>query len=138
MTILAQGCPRLLKLELVGCEWSYDGIKAIGQCCQMIEELTFCDHRLEGGWLAALSYCTNLKTLKFQSCKFIDQSPGPDEHLGSCPTLEELHLQRCQLRDKQGLGALFLVCEAVRELVFEDCWGLDNNSFMAASICRYV
>ncbi|XP_024992649.1 F-box protein At5g07670-like isoform X2 [Cynara cardunculus var. scolymus] len=138
LTILAQGCPRLLKLELVGCEGSYDGIKAIGQCCQMMEELTLCDHRMEGGWLAALSYCTNLKTLKFQSCKFIDQSPGPDEHLGSCPTLEELHLQRCQLRDKQGLGALFLVCEAVRELVFEDCWGLHNNTFSAASICRRV
>ncbi|PWA89975.1 chromatin-remodeling complex ATPase chain [Artemisia annua] len=51
-------CPRLLKLELVGCEGSYDGIKAIGQCCQMME--------------------------------------------------------------------------AVRELVFKDCWGLDNNSFMTA------
>ncbi|KAJ9558074.1 hypothetical protein OSB04_012688 [Centaurea solstitialis] len=138
LTIVAQGCPRLLKLELVGCEGSYDGIKAIGQCCQMMEELTLCDHRMEGGWLAALSYCTNLKTLKFQSCKFIDQSPGPDEYLGSCPTLEELHLQRCQLRDKQGLAALFLVCEAVRELVFEDCWGLHNNTFSAASICRRV
>ncbi|KAK9050263.1 hypothetical protein SSX86_030767 [Deinandra increscens subsp. villosa] len=138
LTILAQACPRLLKLELVGCEGSYDGIKAIGQCCQMMEELTLCDHRLEGGWLAALSYCTNLKTLKFQSCKSIDPNPGPNEHLGSCPTLEELHLERCQLRDKQGLGALFLVCKAVRELVFEDCWGLDNNSFSAASICRRV
>ncbi|XP_023755661.1 F-box protein At5g07670 [Lactuca sativa] len=138
LTILAQVCPRLLKLELVGCEGSYDGIKAIGQCCQMMEELTLSDHRLEGGWLAALSYCTNLKTLKFQSCKFIDPNPGPDVHLGSCPTLEELHLQRCQLRDKQGLGALFLVCEAVRELVFEDCWGLDNNTFSTATICRRV
>ncbi|CAH1448109.1 unnamed protein product [Lactuca virosa] len=110
LTILAQVCPRLLKLELVGCEGSYDGIKAIGQCCQMMEELTLSDHRLE----------------------------GPDVHLGSCPTLEELHLQRCQLRDKQGLGSLFLVCEAVRELVFEDCWGLDNNTFFTASICRRV
>ncbi|XP_076917681.1 F-box protein At5g07670-like [Bidens hawaiensis] len=138
LTILAQGCPRLLKLELVGCEGSYDGIKAIGQCCQMLEELTFCDHNLEGGWLAALSYCVNLKTLKFQSCKFIDPNPGPDEYLGSCPTLEELHLERCRLRDKQGLGALFFVCKSVKELVFEDCWGLDNNSFSTASICRRV
>ncbi|KAI3693884.1 hypothetical protein L1987_76839 [Smallanthus sonchifolius] len=138
LTILSQVCPRLLKLELVGCEESYDGIKAIGQCCQMMEELTLCDHKLEGGWLAALSYCVNLKTLKFQSCKFIDPSPGLDAHLGSCPTLEELRLERCRLRDKQGLGALFLVCEAVRVLVFEDCWGLDNNSFSAASICRRV
>ncbi|KAJ0939466.1 putative leucine-rich repeat domain superfamily [Helianthus annuus] len=120
LTILAQVCPRLLKLELVGCEGSCDGIKAIGQCCQMMEELTLCDHKLEGAWLAALSYCTNLKTLKFQSCKFIDPNPGPSEHLGSCPTLEELYLERCQLRDKQGLGALFLVCEAVRDLVFAD------------------
>lgn len=29
------------------------------------------------------------------------------------------------------------MCEAVRELVFKDCWGLDNNSFMATRICRY-
>ncbi|KAA8520473.1 hypothetical protein F0562_014729 [Nyssa sinensis] len=138
LTIVAQGCKRLLKLELVGCEGSYDGIKAIGQCCLMLEELTLCDHRIDGGWLAALSYCANLKTLKFQSCKCIDSSPGPDEHLGSCPTLEELHLQRCHLRDKQGVRALFLVCEAVRELVFEDCWGLDNNVFGTSSICRRV
>ncbi|CAI9087955.1 OLC1v1022163C1 [Oldenlandia corymbosa var. corymbosa] len=138
LTILAQGCRRLLTLELVGCEGSYDGIKAIGQCCQMLEELTLCDHRMEGGWLSALSYCGNLKTLKLQSCKSIDVSPGPDEHLGFCPTLEELHLQRCQLRDKQGVRALFLVCGAVRELVFEDCWGLDNNTFAATSICRSI
>ncbi|KAM7476297.1 hypothetical protein LguiB_023540 [Lonicera macranthoides] len=136
LTILAQGCRRLVKLELVGCEGSYDGIKAIGQCCQMLEELTLCDHRLDGGWLAALSYCGNLKTLKLQSCKIIDSSPGPDEHLGSCPTLEELHLQRCQMRDMQGVRALFVVCQAVRELVLEDCWGLDNNIFGTASICR--
>ncbi|XP_076886468.1 F-box protein At5g51380-like [Bidens hawaiensis] len=138
LTILAQVCPRLLKLELVGCEGSYDGVKAIGQCCQMMEELTFVDHKMENGWLAALSYCTNLKTLRFQSCKFIDLDPGPNEYLGSCRTLEELYLERCQLRDKQGLAALFLVCEAVRELGFEDCWGLDNNSFGAVSICRRV
>lgn len=137
LTILAQGCRRLVKLELVGCEGSYDGIKAIGQCCQMLEELTLCDHRMDGGWLAALSYCGNLKTLKLQSCKSIGASPGPDEHLGSCSTLEELHLQKCQFRDKQGVRALFLVCEAVRELVFEDCWGLDNNTFAATAICRY-
>ncbi|XP_027163849.1 F-box protein At5g51370-like [Coffea eugenioides] len=138
LTILAQGCRRLVKLELVGCEGSYDGIKAIGQCCFMLEELTLCDHRMEGGWLAALSYCGNLKTLKLQSFKSIDASPGPDEHLGSCPTLEELHLKKGQLRDKQGARALFLVCQAVRELVFEDCWGLDDSTFAATSICRSI
>lgn len=138
LTIVAQGCRRLLKLELVGCEGSYDGVKAIGQCCQMLEELTLCDHRLEGGWLSALSYCGNLKTLKLQSCKSIDSSPGLDEHLGCCRTLEELHLQRCQLRVKDGVRALFLVCEAVRELVFEDCWGLDDNIFCSAIVCRRV
>ncbi|GKD21763.1 F-box protein-like protein, partial [Tanacetum coccineum] len=47
LTVLAQGCLRLLKLELGGCEGSYEGIKAIEQCCQMMEELTLCDHRLE-------------------------------------------------------------------------------------------
>lgn len=138
LTILAQGCRRLVKLELVGCEGSYDGIKAIGQCCQMLEQLTLCDHRMDGGWLAALSYCGNLKSLKLESCKSIDITPGPDEHLGSCSALEELHLQRCDLHDKDGIRALFLVCEAVRELVLEDCWGLDDTNFAAASICRYA
>ncbi|XVF36694.1 hypothetical protein REPUB_Repub19eG0079600 [Reevesia pubescens] len=32
LTILAQGCKKLVKLELSGCEGSFDGIKAIGQC----------------------------------------------------------------------------------------------------------
>ncbi|KAL2460854.1 F-box protein [Abeliophyllum distichum] len=138
MTILAQGCRRLLRLELVGCEGSYDGIKAIGQCCQMLEELVLCDHRMDGGWLSALSYCGNLKTLRIQCCKSIDSNPGPDEHLGYCPSLEELHVQQCQMREKQGVSALFLVCQTVREIVFEDCWGLDNNIFDAVSICRSV
>ncbi|GKC14333.1 hypothetical protein Tco_1011115 [Tanacetum coccineum] len=30
---------------------SYDGIKAIEQCCQMMEDLTLCDHRLEDGYV---------------------------------------------------------------------------------------
>ncbi|XAR71818.1 hypothetical protein NMG60_11018250 [Bertholletia excelsa] len=138
LTILAQGCRRLVKLELSGCEGSYDGIKAIGQCCQMLEELTLSNHRMDGGWLSALSYCKNLKTLKLQSCKRIDSSPGPDEHLGSCPTLERLHLERCQLRDKLSVRALFIVCETAREIVFQNCWGLDNDMFSIAGICRSV
>lgn len=137
LTILAQGCRRLVKLELCGCEGSYDGIKAIGQCCQMLEELTLCDHRMDGGWLSALSFCGNLKTLKLQACRSIDANPGSDEHLGSCPTLERLHLQQGQMRDKQSIRALFLVCEAVREIVFQDCWGLEDETFGIASICRY-
>ncbi|KAH0979217.1 hypothetical protein GBA52_006394 [Prunus armeniaca] len=116
LTILAQGCTRLVKLELCGCEGSFDGIKAIGQCCQMLEELTFCDHRMDGGWLAALSYCENLKTLRFQSCKRIETIPGPEEYLGACPALEQLHLQKCQLRDKKSVKALFMVCGAARRL----------------------
>ncbi|KAK6920326.1 F-box domain [Dillenia turbinata] len=138
LTILAQGCSRLVNLELCGCEGSYDGIKAIGQCCQMLEELSLCDHRMDGGWLSALSFCGNLRTLRLQSCKNIDPSPGPDEHLGSCPTLEELHLQHCQMRNKQSVKALFLVCEAVRELCFQDCWGLEDDVFRLASIFRRV
>ncbi|KAL1546490.1 F-box protein-like protein isoform X1 [Salvia divinorum] len=134
LTILAQGCSRLVKLELVGCEGSYDGIKAIGQCCQMLEELTICDHRMEGGWLSALSYCRNLKSLSFQSCKNIDENPGLDEHLGSCMMLEELHLRKCQMRNKQGVKALFVVCRRIRELVLEDCWGLDDSIFTAATV----
>ncbi|KAH7557399.1 hypothetical protein ACOSQ2_027388 [Xanthoceras sorbifolium] len=138
LTILAQGCKRLVKLELSSCEGSFDGIKAIGQCCQMLEELTFSDHRMDGGWLAALSYCENLKTLRFVSCKRIDPSPGPDEYLGSCPALERLQLQKCQLRDKKSVRAMFRVCEAVREVVFQDCWGLDNDMFSLASVCRRI
>jgi F-box/leucine-rich repeat protein 2/20 len=136
LTILAQGCTRLVKLELSGCEGSFDGIKAIGQCCQMLEELTLCDHRMDGGWLAALSYCENLKTLRFQSCKKIEPIPGPEEYLGACPALERLHLQKCQLRDKKSVRALFMVCAAAREIVFQDCWGLENDMFRLASICR--
>ncbi|KAG8653697.1 F-box protein At5g51380 isoform X2 [Manihot esculenta] len=136
LTLLAQGCRRLVKLELCGCEGSYDGIKAIGQCCQMLEEFTLFDHRMDGGWLAALSFCSNLKTLRLQSCKIIDSSPGPDEHLGSCPTLEELHLQQCLMRDKPGVKALFLVCEAVREIVLQNCWGLDDEEGEASGARR--
>uniref|UniRef100_A0A2P2J6Q9 Uncharacterized protein MANES_01G269900 n=1 Tax=Rhizophora mucronata TaxID=61149 RepID=A0A2P2J6Q9_RHIMU len=136
LTLLAQGCKRLVKLELCGCEGSYDGIKAIGQCCQMLEELTFCDHRMDGGWLSALSFCGNLKTLRLQSCKSIDSNPGPDKHLGSCPALEELHFQKCQLRDRQGLKALFVVCEAVREIILQNCWGLEDEVLGLASACR--
>ncbi|XP_059666934.1 F-box protein At5g07670-like isoform X2 [Cornus florida] len=136
LTILAQGCQRLVKLELSGCEGGYDGIKAIGQCCQMLEELTLCDHRMEGGWLSALQYCENLKTLRFQSCKTIDCDPEPDEHLGSCPTLQRLQFERCQLRDKRSVKALFLACQGVRETVFQNCWGLNDDMFSIASICR--
>lgn len=138
LTILAQGCKRLVKLELSGCEGSFDGIKAIGKCCQMLEELTFCDHRMDDGWLAALSYCENLKTLKFQSCKRIDQKPGLEEYLGSCPALERLHLQKCQLRDKKSIAAMFSVCRTAREIILQDCWGLDNSMFSLAVICRRV
>ncbi|GKV17569.1 hypothetical protein SLEP1_g28055 [Rubroshorea leprosula] len=138
LTILAQGCKRLVKLELSGCEGSFDGIKAIGQCCQMLEDLTLSEHRMDDGWLAALSYCENLKTLRFLSCKKIDASPGPDKYLGSCPALGRLHLQKCQLRDKKSIRALFRVCGVVKEIIVQNCWGLDNGMFSAASICRRV
>ncbi|CAA7403599.1 unnamed protein product [Spirodela intermedia] len=137
LTILAHGCKRLVKLELCGCEGSYDGIGAIGRCCLMLEELTICEHRMDAGWMAGLSFCGNLKTLRLQGCRRIDLDPGPIEHLGSCPTIEGLHLQRCQLRDKRSMNALFIVCEAVKEMVFQDCWGLDNEMFGIAIICRY-
>ncbi|GMI75832.1 hypothetical protein like AT5G07670 [Hibiscus trionum] len=138
LTLLAQGCRRLVKLELCGCEGSYDGVKAIGQCCQMLEELTLSEHRMDGGWLAGLSFCRNLKTLRLKSCKSIDKCPGADEHLGSCLTLEELHLQGCQIRETQSVKALFLVCENVRDIVLHDCFGLEDDVFGLASICRRV
>ncbi|CAN1180480.1 F-box protein At5g07670 [Linum perenne] len=138
LTILAQGCKRLVKLELSGCEGSYDGIKAIGQCCQMLEELTVSDHGMDDGWLAALCFCENLKTLKLISCRRIDAVPGPDEYLGSCSALETLQLEKCQLRDTNGARALFKVCEAAREIIIQDCWGLNDEVFSLASICRCV
>ncbi|CAI9092031.1 OLC1v1027167C1 [Oldenlandia corymbosa var. corymbosa] len=138
LTILAQGCKRLVKLELNGCQGSYDGIRAIGQCCQMLEELILANHQMEDGWLSALSFCENLKTLRFLSCKNIDLNPGCHEHLGSCPTLERLHFEKCHLRDKQSIIALFIVCQGIRELIFRDCWGLNNEVFSVASNLRRV
>ncbi|XP_052181303.1 F-box protein At5g07670-like [Diospyros lotus] len=138
LTILAEGCGRLVKLELSGCEGSYEGMKAIGEGCEMLEELVLVNHRMDGGWLLALSFCRNLKTLRFQGCKRVDSGLGLDECLASCPLLERLILERCQLRDKGSLRALFLVCETVREIVFQDCWGLENDAFGIACICRGV
>ncbi|KAG0449321.1 hypothetical protein HPP92_020670 [Vanilla planifolia] len=139
LTILAHGCRRLVKLDLGGCEASFDGISAIGRCCAMLEELTICDdRRMEGGWLAALSYCGNLKTLRLQSCRKIDCLPVPLEHLGTCPAIERLLLERCQLRDKTSLKALFMVCETVKEIGFQQCWGLDDDMFGISIICRRV
>ena len=138
LTILAHGCKRLVKLELQGCEGSYDGIAAVGRCCAMLEELTIVDHRMDGGWLAALAFCGNLKTLRLQSCRRIDDDPGPAEHLGACLTLESLQLHRCQLRDRSALHALFLVCEGAREIQVQNCWGLEDDMFALAGLCRYT
>ncbi|CAL5056735.1 unnamed protein product [Urochloa decumbens] len=139
LTILAHGCKRLVKLELVGCEGSYDGIAAVGRCCAMLEELTIADHRMDGGWLAALAFCGNLKTLRLQGCSRIDDDPGPAEHLGACLTLESLQLHRCQLRDfRRALHALFLVCEGAREIQFQSCWGLEDDMFALVGLCRRV
>lgn len=138
LTILAQGCKRLVKLELRGCGGSYDGIKAIGQCCHMLEEMSFSDHRIEDGWLSALSYCDNLKTLRFVSCKSIDHSPGIGSDIGVCPALERLHMEKCQLRQKRSVRALFLLCRSARELVFKNCWGLTDDIFGTGHVCRRV
>ncbi|KAG8381533.1 hypothetical protein BUALT_Bualt06G0131600 [Buddleja alternifolia] len=138
LTILAQGCKRLVKLELSGCKGGYEGVKAIGQCCQMLEELTLCNHRMEDGWLMAISYCENLKTLRFLSCKRIDGGDELDEHLGVCAAVEKLHLEKCQLRDKRILRALFLVCHNAKEVVFQNCWGLNDDMFSTASALRKV
>lgn len=137
LTILARGCKRLVKLELGGCEGSYAGVSAIGTCCSMLEELTISHHRMDAGWMAGLSCCENLKTLKFLGCRNIDLDPGSDEHLGSCPIVERLHLQRCQLRDKRSLRALFIICDKVRDILFQDCWGLTDDMFSITSFCRY-
>lgn len=92
LTILVHSCRRLVKLELSGYEGSYDGIGAIRACYPMLEELTFCNHRMDGGWPTTLSFYANLKMLRMEGWKRIDVDPGPMEHLGLCPTLEMLQL----------------------------------------------
>eukprot|EP00250_Pteridium_aquilinum_P011338 c19998_g1_i3 orf=207-1754(-) len=138
LTILAKGCSRLVKLELSGCEASYDGIAAIGHCCFMLEELTLSNQGFYEGWIAALFYCSCLKTLRLESCKQIDAIPGPSEHLRACATLQRLELVRCNLRDKAGFSALILVAASVKELHFQDCWGLDDETFRLVETCRHV
>ncbi|KAJ7515398.1 hypothetical protein O6H91_22G012200 [Diphasiastrum complanatum] len=138
LTILARRCSRLVKLELAGCEASYHGIAAIGQCCIMLEELTLSTDGFQEGWLAALSLCTCLKTLSLENSKQIDSNPGPVEYLGCCPALEQLQLAQCDLRNRLGFGALLSVCRNVRELEFRDCWGLEDENFGLANRCRKV
>lgn len=139
LTILAQGCKKLVKLELSGCEGSFDGIKAIGQCCEVLEELTVCDHRMDdGGWIAGLSYFGSLKRLRVLSCGKIDPCPGPEKMLKSCLALESLQLERCRLSDKEGVRALFKVCDGVKKVCIRDCWGLDDDSFSLAKAFRKV
>ncbi|KAL8051014.1 hypothetical protein ABFX02_06G118300 [Erythranthe guttata] len=138
LSIVAKGCKRLVKLELSGCKGSYEGIRAIGQCCLMLEELTLCSHEMEDGWLLALSYFENLKSLRFLSCTRIDGSFGVNEHLGFCPAVESLRLEKCRIRDKTSLRALFLVCRNVKELVLKNCWGLTDDMFTTASVLRAI
>ncbi|KAL8535310.1 hypothetical protein ACS0TY_011089 [Phlomoides rotata] len=135
LTILAQGCKGLTKLELSGCRGSYEGARAIGQCCPMLEELTLSHHEMEDGWLSALSSCERLKCLRFVSCKRIDRGSEEEE---LCPAIETLHLDKCQLRDKKSLRALFLVCENAREVIVNNCWGLTDDMFSTATVFRRV
>lgn len=138
LTILARSCVRLVKLDLSGCEASYVGVAAIGQCCIMLEELTISNQGFQEGWLAALSFCSCLKTLRLENCKQIDPAPGPSEHLGYCMALEHLQLVRCDLRDAVGFQALMMVSMSIRDLELQDCWGLDDENFSAAATCRRV
>ncbi|KAJ7552403.1 hypothetical protein O6H91_06G054300 [Diphasiastrum complanatum] len=138
LTTLAHNCSRLVRLELAGCEASYDGIAALGRCCIMLEELTVSTQGFGGGWLAALTHCTCLKTLRLQNCKDLDVDPGLSEHLGYCHTLECLQMVRCHIRDRRSFAALLTVCWKVRELEFLDCWGLEDEMFFLTIRCRRI
>ncbi|KAE8720186.1 F-box protein [Hibiscus syriacus] len=152
LTILAQGCKRLVKLELNGCEGSFEGIKAIGQCCLMLEELTICDHKMDDGWLAGLSYCENLKTLKLLSCKRIDWSPGRDEYLGFCGLssgllgidndmfrfasvcrrVKLLSLEGCSLLTTEGMEAVILSWQDLESLTVVSCKNIKESDISTA------
>ncbi|CAM6039501.1 unnamed protein product [Sphagnum compactum] len=138
LTIMSQSFRRLVKLELSGCEASYEGISAIGKCCLMLEELTLSNKGFYEGWVAALSFLTCLKTLRLEGCKQIDRNPGPVQLLGRCSAIERLHLERCDLRDRAGFNALLTVCSVAKELEFQDCWGLDDETLSLAANCKRV
>ncbi|KAL1548660.1 F-box protein-like protein [Salvia divinorum] len=108
MTILAQGCGRLVKLELVGCEGSYDGIKAIGMCCQMLEELTLCNHRMEGGWVREIEDCWGLDDSKFAAATI-------------CRSIRSLSLEGCSLLATEGLESVVLSWTEIYRLKVISC-----------------
>ncbi|CAK9218211.1 unnamed protein product [Sphagnum jensenii] len=136
LTILSHTFRRLVRLELSGCEASYEGISAIGKSCAMMEELSLSNKGFYEGWIAALSFLTCLKSLKLEGCKQIDPNPGPIQHLGQCKAIDRLQFVRCGLRDRVGFAALLAVCASTKELEFQDCWGLDDESFSLAAKCR--
>ncbi|XP_024385818.1 F-box protein At5g51370 [Physcomitrium patens] len=138
LTIMSHTFRRLVSLELSGCEASYEGISAIGKCCVMLEELTLSNKGFYEGWVAALSFLACLKTLRLEGCKQIDRNPGPYGRLGRCSTIERLHLERCDLRDRIGFAALLAVCAVVKELEFKDCWGLDDDTLALTVSCKRV
>ncbi|XP_024394043.1 F-box protein At5g51370 [Physcomitrium patens] len=138
LTIMSHTFRRLVRLELSGCEASYEGISAIGKCCVMLEELTLSNKGFYEGWVAALSFLACLKTLRLEGCKQIDRNPGPHDRLGRCSAIERLHLERCDLRDRAGFSALLAVCAVVRELEFKDCWGLDDDTLALTVSCKRV
>ncbi|XP_024992256.1 F-box protein At5g07670-like [Cynara cardunculus var. scolymus] len=74
--------------------------------------------------------------LNLQGRLGIDRDPDIDEHLGFCPMLERLHLERCQLRIKQSVRVLFYICQDVHEVVFKNCWGFNDGMFFHANLCR--
>lgn len=69
-----------MKLELSGCEGSFDGIKTM--------------------WNVVT---TDL--LRISSCGKVDPCIGPEKLMRSCPALESLQLKKCCLNDKEGMGA---------------------------------
>ena len=138
LTIMSHTFRRLVRLELSGCEASYEGISAIGKCCVMLEELTISNKGFYEGWVAALSFLDCLKILRLEGCKQIDRNPGPLAHVGKCSAIERLHLERCDLRDRAGFAALLSVCSVVKELEFKDCWGLDDDTLALTVPCRRV
>ncbi|KAA0044645.1 F-box protein [Cucumis melo var. makuwa] len=149
LTILAQGCKRLVKLELNGCEGSFDGIKAIGQCCQMKIDPN-------PGPDEYLSPCPALERLHLHNCQLRDRKSAKalfvtcgaarEIFISDCWGLVDgifsfashfwrvkfLSLEGCSLLTTQGLESVILQWNELQSLRVVSCKNIKESSISPA------